>query len=194
MGYGNRGRTIFCHFSFKRPKGKGYGLFAVAFYTDFEGKNLITYRVSKHNLWVNHQFITAVQSYENALREIQGYQGLMRDANIRQVMLVTDNSTLAGWIENPNKNKNYTKYMQRAVKQYRVGEPKEITIGVGLCEPRKSEKSYKYCKEENVSIDYTKKRASESTNKLVIGEYKTAVDIVKNDISKPEISGIEKVI
>ena len=39
MSARSEGATIYCHFSFKRPnKGiDGYGLFAVAFYRDFEG-------------------------------------------------------------------------------------------------------------------------------------------------------------
>ena len=35
-----RNKTIYCHFSFRRPRGKPYGLFAVAFYKDYEGKQV----------------------------------------------------------------------------------------------------------------------------------------------------------
>lgn len=186
--------TIYCHFSFKRPKGKNYGLFAVAFYSDFEGKKLITKKTRKLDLWVNHQFITAIQAYEHALFTISELQGMMCEVGIRQVMLVTDNSTLAGWIEKPSKNKNYEPYMQKAVKNYRVGGPKEIVIGVGLCEPRKSEKSYKYCTEENVSNDYIAKSDNEDNTpknyKLQVGEYKSALDIIDGDLNIPKIEGI----
>lgn len=191
-----KGITIFCHFSFKRPKGKSYGLFAVAFYSDFIGKKLITQKTRKFDLWEDHQFITGIQAYEHALLTIYELQGMMVEAGIRQVMLVTDNTTLAGWIEKPNKNKNYAPYMQKAVKSYRVGEPKEIVIGIGLCEPRKSEKSYKYCTEEKVSNVYVPKAANQaapSGYKIQIGEYKSALDIIDSDINIPEIGGISDV-
>lgn len=194
--------TIYCHFSFKRPKGKDYGIFAVAFYSDFPGKKLITYKVSKLDLWQNHQFITAVQSYENALQVIYENQGMMRAAGINQVMLVTDNSTLAGWIINPKKNKAYTPFMERAVKQYRAGAAKEIVLGIGLCEPRDAEKSYKYCKEELVSNDYRRKSnlAKDSDNNVIgykidLGDsYKSVLDVIKEDKAIPEINGIKTII
>ena len=143
----NSGKTVYCHFSFKRPKGKNYGLFAVAFYLDFDGKILTAQATRRYPLWENHQFITAIQAYEHALYSIYNWQGIMRNKGITRVMLVTDNSTLAGWIENPKKNKQYTTYMNRAVEQYKAGAPKEITMDVGLCEVRDYEKSYKFCKE-----------------------------------------------
>ena len=191
-------KTIYCHFSFKRPTNKPYGLFSVAFYTDFEGKKLITYVVRKIDLWENQQFITAIQSYENALQIIYEFQGQMRNNGINQVMLVTDNSTLAGWISNPKKNKQYAPYMDRAVKAFRTGSYKEIVIGIGLCEPRNAEKSYKYCKEEYVTGEYiptkTNDTAKASGYKINIGDtYRSISDILQEDKSIPEISGIKDV-
>lgn len=191
-----RGVTIFCHFSFKRPKDQNYGYFAVAFYRDFDGKKLIYHKTRKYELWQNHQFVTAIQSYEHALQTIYELQGQMREANINQVMLVTDNSTLAGWIENPKKNKTYAPFMDRAVKPYRVGSYKEIVIGVGLCEPRKAEKSYKYCKEELVENDYiTKASKAEAKEgyKIPITEYKSALDLIAEDKATPVIIGIKPI-
>lgn len=187
--------TLYCHFSFKRPKGSGYGLFAVAIYQDFEGKKLIAQKTRKLHLWQDHQFITAIQAYEHALYTIHEWQGMMKDVGVKQVMLVTDNSTLAGWIENPKKNKEYTGYMQRAVQNYKVGGPKEILLGIGLCEPRKAEKSYKFCTEDRVVNKYTtKKDTNKQTNyKLQIGNYVSAIDLVSNSISKPEMESIKEI-
>lgn len=146
--------TIYCHFSFRRPKEKNeagkfeykdYGIFAVAFYCDSNGTKFITKQVRKFPLWENHQFITAIQSYSNALRVIAELQGYMLKNGIKHVKLVTDNSTLVGWIVNPKKNRAYTKYMQRAVENYRFGGKHELGIDVSVMEARKSEKSYKYC-------------------------------------------------
>lgn len=185
-------KQVFCHFSFKRPKGSDYGLFAVAFYRDFDGKQLILHRTRRYKLWENHQFITAIQSYQNALQNIYEYQGMMKAANINQVYLVTDNSILAGWIENPKKNKQYQSYMEKAVEPYSTGSYKEIVLGVGLCDTRKSEKAYKYCKEE--FLEETNEKfieADNGENKIVLGEeYKSVLDIIEE--GKPKISGIKQ--
>ena len=190
-------RTIYCHFAFKRPKGKNYGIFAVAFYSDFEGKKKIMKTVRKYELWENHQFITAIQAYENALAVIYENQGLMKAANIGQIMLVTDNSTLAGWIVNHKKNKAYTAYMERAVKPYRVGSYKEIVLGIGLCQPREYEKAYKYCKEEYVENKHrTVTKTHDDTGvsyKFKVEEFKTVFDMLSEDKAVPEISGISTI-
>lgn len=190
-----KGHTVYCHFSFKRPKGKNYGLFAVAFYSDFEGKKLLTSVTHKFDLWKNQQFVTAIQSYEHALQIIYGFQGQMKSCNVEQVMLVTDNSTLAGWILNPKKNKAYTVWMEKAVKPYRVGSYKEIVIGIGICEPREFEKSYKYCKEELVKNEYIPKdeTVKKATGyKIDIKEYKSVDEIIAEDKSIPEILGLRE--
>lgn len=193
--------TIYCHFSFKRPRGETYGIFAVAFYSDFAGKDLITYKVRQIELWKDHQFVTAIQSYYNALLTIHEFQGQMREAHINHVMLVTDNSTLAGWIEYPKKNKDYAPWMEKAVKPFRAGSFKEIIIGVGLCEPRKAEKSYKYCKHEFVTTKYTpaenggSKDGGKAGYKIDIGDsgYRNILDILAEDKATPEIIGIKPI-
>lgn len=192
------GKTVYCHFSFKRPKGKNYGLFAVAFYLDAEGKILTAQATRRFPLWKNHQFVTAIQSYEHALYSIYIWQGIMRSKGITNVMLVTDNSILAGWIENPKKNKAYTAYMNRAVEQYRAGAPKEIMLSIGLCEVRKYEKSYKYCKEEKVINDAEPVIKKTDDGKNVINlevsniKYKTISEIENENINKPDIVGLEE--
>lgn len=194
---GFQNKTVYCHFSFKRPKGKDYGLFAVAFYLDEEGKVLTAQATRKFPLWKNHQFITAIQAYEHALYSIYKWQGIMRSKGISTVMLVTDNSTLAGWIENPKKNKAYTEYMNKAVEPYRAGAPKEINLSVGLCEVREYEKSYKYCKEDKVINDKPPVVKTEETGKRVINleasniKYQTISEIEASNINKPEIVGMD---
>lgn len=190
------GKTVYCHFSFRRPKGKNYGLFAVAFYLDKEGKQLTAQATRKFDLWENQQFVTAIQSYEHALYCIHMWQGIMKSKGITTVMLVTDNSTLAGWIENPKKNKYYREYMDRAVAQYRAGGPKEIVLGVGLCDVLNYEKSYKFCKEEKVINNNDKdtvKVNNDGTIALNLGAYNMQIKTItqieqENEIqSKPEI-------
>lgn len=195
MGTVISGKTVYCHFSFRRPKGENYGVFAAAIYSDSEGKKFVTKRVEKHELWENKQFITAIQSYEYALMCISEWQVQMRKAGISQVLLVTDNSILAGWILDPYKNKAFTSYMMKAIKLYKTGGAKEIVIGVGLCKPRKAEKSYKYCKEEFVSNDYSAPtpKNPKATYTLQVGETKSALDIIQEDPAIPKVEGIDEV-
>lgn len=180
-----KNRIIYCHFQFKRPKGKEYGLFAVALYNDFEGKQLIGHITKRQLLWQDHQFITGIQAYNFALDMLYQCQGKLKSLGISQVMLVTDNSTLEGWIVNPKKNKKYTEFMERAVTPYRIGAPKEIVLGIGLCQARESEKSYKYCKEElavNEIENTVENQGTNVANMINIGDtYKTMFDILKED-------------
>lgn len=191
----NNINTVYCHFSFKRPKGQSYGLFSVAFYLDFEGKQLTAQATRKFPLWQNHQFVTAIQAYEHALYSIYVWQGIMKSKGITNVLLVTDNSTLAGWIENPKKNKQYTEYMNRAVEQYRAGAPKEITLSIGLCEVRDYEKSYKFCREDKVINNVQPVKKSASGNRVIDLDasniqYSTITQLEANNPNKPEIVGM----
>ena len=195
-----KSKTVYCHFSFRRKRGEGWGYFAVAFYSDFEGKNLVAQITRKQDLWEDQQFVSAVQAYEHALRTISDWQGVMRSKGIGQVMLVTDNSTLAGWIVNPKQNKAYTKYMKRATERYRTGGPKEITLGVGLCEPREYEKSYKFCRENKVAnkeFILPKERAASKPKKFIIDisdkDITTADSILKNAVDAVEIVGMNEI-
>lgn len=197
------GKTVYCHFSFRRPRGKDYGLFAVAFYLDKEGKRLTAQATRRIKLWEDQQFVAAIQSYEHALYSIYNWQGIMKSKGITTVMLVTDNSTLAGWIENPKKNKWYTQHMNRAVEQYKAGGVREIVLSVGLCDVLNYEKSYKFCKEDKV-INDTKPSISVVTEKLNDDteikvhaidlsstnlQYKTILQLEEeaNNMNKPEI-------
>ena len=120
----------------------------------------------------------------------------MRSKGITNVMLVTDNSTLASWIEDHNKNKFYKSYMDRAVEPYRSGAAKEITLGIGLCEARKYEKSYKYCREDKVINNEEPSVVSAGNGKRVINlessnvTYKTIREIENSNPNKPEIVGM----
>ena len=188
----NRNRivdTLYCHFSFRRPKGKDYGLFAVALYTDYDGKNLLARETRRIKLWQNHQFISAAQSYENVLNYIYRHQVQLKKKQIKNILLVTDNSILAGWIMNPKKNKEYTAWMDKAIEKYRIGAEKEIiSIAVGLCKTRDYEKSYKYCKEEYV-IDENKIERKDGVNVVNVSSYNNVYDTIKEDDRSIEIKG-----
>lgn len=174
-------KFIYCHFSFRRPRGKEYGLFAVALYSDFEGKCLIAQKTRAFELWENHQHITAIQAYEHAMYCLWEWQSKLKEHDITNILLVTDNSTLAGWIANPKKNKAYAPTMLRAIEPYKVGGVREIYLPIGLCEPRDSEKSHKFCKEELVKGKLPTSNNKKPTRyKIDLGDtkVKTALDII----------------
>lgn len=181
-------RTVYCHFSFKRPKSRpGIGYFAVVFYNEKEAKHRIAQRTVERKLWEDHQFITAIQSYEYALDFIHEWQGVMVSKGIGQVMLVTDNSILAGWIENPYKNKEYTQYMIKATENYRSGGAKEIAIGVGLCNVRANIRAYYYCTEDKISEGY---RLEDVNNKerIKTDDCKSIYDVLEEEEVEPIIT------
>ncbi|MEM4385949.1 MAG: hypothetical protein QXD03_05320 [Candidatus Anstonellales archaeon] len=150
------GKSIYCQFSFRRPKGEEYGYFSVVFYRDKECTDTIGYKTIKERLWVNNQFITAIQSFEVALRVISENQGKLINAGVDKVYLVIDNRLLIDWILNPNKSKRFKRYISRAFKNYRFGGDREITIGVGLCGSVSYNKAYKYCNEKYIKDESVK--------------------------------------
>lgn len=178
-------KEVYCHFSFRRPRGKDYGIFAAALYSDSEGKELVARKTRAFRLWKNHQHVTAIQSYEHAMQCIWEWQGKLLEYDVTNVLLVTDNSILANWIVDHKANRAYEHYMNKAVEQYRVGSTREIVLPVGICQPRKSEKSHKFCKEELVTNMHsltnredapgTKLRFTENT------QMRSIFDILKED-------------
>ncbi len=180
-----KNRVVYCHFSFRRPRNKSYGIFAVAIYADKEGKKQVCRSVTALRLWEDHQHITAVQAYENALDCIWRWQASLLKYDVGHVMLVTDNGILAGWIEDPKKNKQYEPYMRKANMTYKIGAKKEIVLKIGLCEVLDYEKSHKYCKPENVKEEIRaleKKADSSAVNRLDLGDFKLASEIIKESI------------
>lgn len=160
-------KRIYCHFSFKRPRGKDFGYFSTAFFSDYQAQHEIVHFVRKQKLWKNHQWVTSIQSYEHALRTIYECQGAMKANGFTDVILITDNSILAGWIEDAKKSKEYKPYMKKAIEKYRVGGTKEINMGVGLGEVRRYEKSYKYCNEESCLDSKIEDTTSSKTDKEI---------------------------
>lgn len=146
-------KKVYCHFSFRRPRDKDYGLFAAALYADKQGKKLVAHKTRAFKLWVDHQYITAAQAYEHALRCVWEWQGKLKEKGVTNVLLVTDNSILAGWVTRPRGNRNFGEWVEKAQMPYTVGGPRELALPIGLCEPRKYEKSHKYCRHELVVND-----------------------------------------
>lgn len=189
-------RFVYCHFSYRRPRGQDYGIFTAALYADREGKKLVVRKTRAYKLWENHQHVTAIQSYEHALRSIYEWQGELLCRNVTNVLLVTDNSILAKWIMNHKANRAYTKYMEQAVNQYRLGATKEILLAVGLLGVQKSEKSHKFCKPENVTNMETlnnKEDAKEIRLRFNGKAMKSVIDILEEEEEQKKIDGMDAV-
>lgn len=187
---------VYCHFSFRRRNNNEYGLFSTAFYSDYEGKKCIAHITRKEDLWVPEgAYITAIQSYEHALRTIFESQPVLKRHNVDRIYLVSDNSALVKWICNPNSCARFARFMEKAVEDYRLGAIHEITIPVGVCKSWKAEKSYKYCDERYIFEDKSAKIVSTGgVNKLDLGDMKlqSIADVQKNNIARPTVLGIEK--
>lgn len=182
--------TIYCHFSYKRPKGQHFALFAVAFYKDKEGNDLIVSYTRAFELWQDQQYITAIQSYEHALYCIWRHQDEIMQYGVENIYLVTDNSALSKWIANPRKNPTYTPWMNKANYNYGIGKKKELKLNVGLLEPRKYEKSYKFCRMDKV-LNKIPKLDTETkyTNKLEYTGGKTIQSIIDDNTPKIDCIG-----
>lgn len=192
-------KFIYCHFSYRRPKGKRYGIFSVAMYADAEAKRLVAVKVRAFNLWDESQHITGIQAYEHALYCIWELQGKMLDYGVTNIVLVNNNYALCSWIENVYKNKKYTPYLLRATNQYKSGAIKEIQLAVGLSDETIKEKAHKYCREElviNKSIlneRIAPIKNKNTINKLDLNGYKNITDILNEDTIINKINGLEDI-
>jgi len=186
--------TIYCHFSYRRPKGQNFAVFTSAFYKDEEGTEYICHFTRAFNMWENQQYVCGVQSYEHALYCIWVNQKELIERGISVVNLVTDNSALAKWIADPKSNKNYTYWINRAQSNYALGKNKEININVGLCKPTRSEKSYKFNTIDQIINKIPEVKfnvGGNQVNKLgVNGNVKSIKSIVKEYTTTP-VTNIE---
>lgn len=177
-------KEVYCHFSFRRPRGKDYGIFACAIYSDYEGKKLVARRTRAYELWKDHQHVTAIQSYWHALQCIYEWQSKLLEYKVTNVLLVTQNSTLEKWIIGERINKQYVKWMEKANKYYAVSQKKEINIPVGICEARDYEKSRKFCREELIENELPKKIDKNTKIRLNIPNARRVVDIIEEEENK----------
>lgn len=180
-------KVAYCHFSFRRPKGKNYGIFACALYADTAGKIFVAKKVKAYELWKDHQHVTAIQAYWNALDCLWEWQSKLLEKNVTHVIMVTDNSNLAGWIEDNKKNKKFTPWMDKVYSYFGSGK-KELRTTQVMAKPRDSEKSHKFCKEEFIENKIPSSNGSygqtASLHKLVLTGLTPISELINED--KPE--------
>lgn len=158
-------KPVYCHFSFRRPKGKDYGIFACACYGDKEGKKLVAKNTEMHKLWLDHQHVTAVQSYWFALKCLYDWQDKMIEAGVTNILLVCNNSNLVNAIANPKKSGFVADYLEDVYKHYVNGD-KTFELPVGICEAVTRDGSIRFCREDLVtnSSDYNVKVTLDNAN------------------------------
>lgn len=191
---------VYVHFSFKRPKGAKYGLFAVAMYADKEYKRLMGSETRAFKLWVadGGQYATAIQALEHALYSIWRVQKQMMENKVNKVYLVTDNSILANWVLEPHKNKKYADIMDRAIRHYLPGMAKEIMLPIGLVDVVDAEKAYKFCRADLVinkeflrAQGLKEKGVHKTRNVIEVEDRRSILDIVQED--SIEIKGADDI-
>ena len=143
-------KPIYCHFSFRRPKGKDYGIFACACYGDKEGKQLVAKNVEMHKLWLEHQHVTAVQSYWFALKCLYEWQNKMIEAGVTNILLVCNNSNLVNLITSSKKTGFVADYLADVYRHFVNGD-KSFELPIGICEAVTRDKSAKFCREDLIS-------------------------------------------
>lgn len=180
-------KPVYCHFSFRRPKGKDYGIFACACYGDKEGKKLVAKNTEMHKLWLDHQHVTAVQSYWFALKCLYDWQDKMIEAGVTNILLVCNNSNLVNAIANPKKSGFVADYLEDVYKHYVNGD-KTFELPVGICEAVTRDGSIRFCREDLVtnSSDYNVKVTLDNANgvaRLEIddGAFTSIDDVLEQD-------------
>ena len=158
-------KPIYCHFSFRRPKGKDYGIFACACYGDKAGNKLVAKNTEMHKLWLDHQHVTAVQSYWFALKCLYDWQDKMIEAEVTNILLVCNNSNLVNAIANPKKSGFVADYLEDVYKHYVNGD-KTFELPIGICEAVNRDGSIRFCREDLVtnSSDYNVKVTLDNAN------------------------------
>ena len=180
-------KPVYCHFSFRRPKGKKYGIFACACYGDKDGKKLVAHKTEMYTLWLDHQHVTAVQSYWFALKCLYDWQDKMIEAGVTNILLVCNNSNLVNLIASSKKNGLVAAYLEDAYMSYMNGN-KIFELPIGICEAVSRDGSIRFCKEELVtnSSDYEVKVTldeSKGVARLDLGEsaFTSIDDLLQQD-------------
>ena len=169
---------IYCKFTSRVPKGADYGYFATVVYKDKECTQELMHSVKQMKLMKNAQFINSVQSYGFALECIRAWQGKIKAMGESNIILMTYNSTLAKWINEPHKAGEYEKYLESINSLYRAGGKREIKLAVGLAYDEKNSAS-KYCTAAKVN-SITKKNEVLEENKET-PKFKSALDIINEE-------------
>ena len=177
-------RPVYCHFSFRRLKGKEYSIFACACYGDKESKELLEKNVEIHKLWLDHQHVTAVQSYWFALKCLYDWQNKFLDLGITNILLVCNNSNLVNAIAKPKKSGFVADYLEDVYRHYVNGD-KSFELPIGICEAVTRDKSVKFCREDLVTNfdDYAVETTLENSN-----------SIAKLDFGDSEFSSVDEIL
>lgn len=175
---------LYCKFTSRIPKGEKYGYFVTVLYKDVACTQEIAHSICKLQLMENVQYVNSIQSYGAALESIRNWQGKIRAMGEYNVILMTYNSTLAKWIEEPKKAGKYEKYLESINSLYRVGGVREIKLAIGLAYDSKNTAS-KYC--SAIKIDKIKAAKEEEYKENKQRAFKSALDI----INEGKIEGLD---
>ena len=144
-------KPVYIYFSFRHFQKSGDRMVvATAAYAEPEGKTLLGMKVVEVTPWSENNYVKVLQSYANALNYIYEKQETLKKNGYDQVVLMTSNKILYGWLIN-NECNSHHKWFKLANRPFRTGAKKELTISTGLGVLTDKDLAYKYCKLEMVN-------------------------------------------
>lgn len=186
-------KPVYIYFSFRHFQEEDKMVVATSAYADPDGKKQLGMRVVEVKAWDSNNYVKILQSYANALNYIYDKQETLKKNGFDQVILMTSNKILHGWLVN-NECNNHRKWFKIANKSFRSGAKKEIEIAVGLGLLAKSDLAYKYCKLELVdaNLKMTYRGVSIATDEEV-KQQRQEVESMERQ-AEPETVSIDKLL
>lgn len=139
----------------RNQEGKAEGIFAVAFYKQFDSKKPFYKTVEKFELWQNDNFTNICQSYWYLNEAIYYNQGVLEQMGVTEIVIVMHTKALYIWLRDNDKiNRKYRKWVNKATKDYEIYGDKEIVIDRVLSPLVADEDKFKaryFCQEKFIS-------------------------------------------
>lgn len=127
-------KIAYVHFSGKLPrKYPGKAIVSVAICTDYLGYNLVMKKVeavdaeTTNNKWID------VQALDYTLDFLFRIQSNLISLGVTRIFLVTDNPNLYTYLVDSPLNKTIKSWLNDIYKTYTVFGPKELKLGIGVC-------------------------------------------------------------
>lgn len=128
-------KVAYVHFAGKLPrKYEDKAIMSVAICTDYLGYCLVTKKVevvdaeTSNNKWID------IQALDYALNYLFRIQADLMEQGVSRVFLVTDNANVYNYLVDTPLSKTVKEWLNLIYKNYSVFGPKELKLGVGVCQ------------------------------------------------------------
>lgn len=198
-------KVAYVHFAGKLPrKHEDKAIMSVAICTDYLGYCLVTKKVevvdaeTSNNKWVD------IQALDYALNYLFRIQKDLMEQGVSRVFLVTDNPNLYTYLVESPLSKTVKAWLNLIFKNYSVFGPKELKLGVGVCQLCERNRAKTYYFEKFVeNPEYLDKKISHTVIKHNEKEIKKQVKYVfgemdnmisaKDLLKEAEVDGIKEI-